>query len=343
MSQMPDPSAPPRVSQTRRKPLMFPPPEFPPRRPKLFARTPPAVFPVILGLLGLGLALRRALGVVGRDAGIADLLLGALVGLWGFAVLALLAKIARRPGVIWEDLRVMPGRAGLAAAAMGAMASSLALVPVMPDVALALLWLGLGAQVLLVALWLRLMWDLPREARSVDPGWHLLLTGSIVAGLPALAFGQEALAQGLFALGIMTATAVWLASAVQLLRRVPPAPLRPMLAIHLSPAALLSVTASGLNRPELALGFAVLSGLLFLALVVAGRWIAVAGRSPVWGAFTFPLTAFASALLALGGIGVNLGIGVLILALGLVPWIAWGVLSAWPGGKLAARTNAAEA
>jgi tellurite resistance protein len=43
-----------------RRPRAFPPPEFPPRKPKLFARTPPAVFPVLLGLEGLALALHDA-------------------------------------------------------------------------------------------------------------------------------------------------------------------------------------------------------------------------------------------------------------------------------------------
>ena len=37
------------------RPKRYPPPEFPPRRAKLFAKTPPAVFPSILGLLGLGM------------------------------------------------------------------------------------------------------------------------------------------------------------------------------------------------------------------------------------------------------------------------------------------------
>ena len=44
------------------RPKAFPPPEFPPHRAKLFAKMPPAVFPVLLGLLGLGLALRRGFG-----------------------------------------------------------------------------------------------------------------------------------------------------------------------------------------------------------------------------------------------------------------------------------------
>ena len=49
------PILPPRIGKPQR-PKAFPPPEFPPRKPKLFAKTPPAIFPVVLGLLGLGLA-----------------------------------------------------------------------------------------------------------------------------------------------------------------------------------------------------------------------------------------------------------------------------------------------
>ena len=35
--------------------------------------------------------------------------------------------------------------------------------------------------------------------------------------------------------------------------------------------------------------------------------------------------------------------GVTVLALGVIPAILWWVLKRWPGGKLAAVTNAAEA
>ena len=73
-----------------RRPKAYPPPEFPPRRPKLFAKTPPAVFPVVLGLLGLGLALRRAADVTGLPGAVAELVLGLVLGLWAFATAALL-------------------------------------------------------------------------------------------------------------------------------------------------------------------------------------------------------------------------------------------------------------
>ena len=39
------------------RPKRYPPPEFPPRRAPAFARTPPAIFPVLLGLCGLAFGL----------------------------------------------------------------------------------------------------------------------------------------------------------------------------------------------------------------------------------------------------------------------------------------------
>lgn len=98
--------------------------------------------------------------------------------------------------------------------------------------------------------------------------------------------------------------------------------------------------------PMAAQGFAVLAGVIFTALLVSLRWLTESGFSPLWGAFTFPLAAFASALmLASGGTGVlGLGAGVVLaLATCVVPVIAYKVLKMWPGGTLAAKTNAAEA
>ncbi|GAB1363810.1 hypothetical protein MASR1M32_30460 [Rhodobacter sp.] len=46
---------------------------------------------------------------------------------------------------------------------------------------------------------------------------------------------------------------------------------------------------------------AVLGAALMLALLVCGRWVMESGFSPFWGAFTFPLVALSSALLAQEG------------------------------------------
>lgn len=325
----------------RFRPKPFPAPEFPPRRPARFARTPPAVFPVILGLLGLGLALKRGLVALGIDPGLADAALGAFTALWAFAVFAYAAKALRRVSVVLEDLRVLPGRAGLAALSMGGMVAAVELAGFSEPMARALLAASLALHLLFAGLLITVLRRLPPEGREVNPSWHLSFVGFIVGGLAAVPLGWQGLALALLGLTVPVAVAIWAFSAVQLIRRIPPAPLRPLLAIHLAPASLFASVAALAGQGWLAQGFAALAVILLLALIFSGRWITESGFSALWGAFTFPLAACASALILTGW--TVAGIVVLVAALGVIPVIAWKVLTLWGSGQLAARTNAAEA
>lgn len=325
------------------RPKRYPPPEFPPRRPKLFARTPPAVFPSILGLLGLVSALRLGLGRMGWDMGPGDLAAGLVVALWVFAALAYGAKLARRPGAIMEDLRVLPGRSGLATLTMGGMVTAGLVASYSAPVGSALLVLALAGHAVLAGLLMRLLLSLPAEARAVNPTLHLSLVGFIVGAGPALALGWDGLAEALFWAVMPVAVVIWGLSAAQFAKAVPPAPLRPFLAVHLAPAALLALVAGLLGKPDLALVFLVPGTAYGLVLVAAGRWVTASGPSPLWGAFTFPLAALASAMLVAGGAWLWPGLALVAVGLGVIPAIAWWVLKRWPGGKLAAVTNAAEA
>lgn len=327
----------------RYRPKQYPPPEFPPRRVARFARTPPAVFSVILGAIGLVLALRRGFAVLDLPQAPVDLLAGLALALWVFAAIAYAAKLARRPSVLWEDLKVLPGRAGLVAGTSGGLALAAVLVPYAPGVARIVLFAGLALHLALALAIIRALAGLPTEGRGVNPVWHLTFVGFIIGGLAAVPLGHEALARGLLWAMLPVAVVIWGISLVQLASRVPPAPLRPLLAIHIAPAALFSTVAGLTGQDTLALIFAGLGLAMLLALLAAGSWIAASGFSALWGAFTFPLVALASALLARDGLFVWTGIGALIVALGFVPWVLWQVLKLWPGGKLAARTNAAEA
>lgn len=330
-----------------RRPRAYPAPEFPPRKPKLFARTPPALFPVLLGLLGLGLAARKGMAVLGLSSsalgGLVEAALGALLILWVFAVLALKVKVIRRFGVLAEDMRVLPGRAGLAASTMSGMAAAAVLLPYAPGLALVLVLAALVAHAVMAILLLVTLAKLSPDARSVSPAFHLAFVGFIVGAGPLAQLGYLGLATVIFWVTMGLALAIWAVSVWQLWRAEPPAPLRPLLAIHLAPAALLSLVAGQIGAPGLAVGFAGLGMVIFLGLLSAARWITVAGFSPLWGSFTFPLSAFALALLSLGGTWELPGIVVLALALGVVPAIGWSVLSLWPGNRLAVKTNAAEA
>ena len=329
--------------KVQRRPKAYPPPEFPPRKPKLFAKTPPAVFSVVLGLLALGLALRKAAVVLGLPGGLVEAALGAVLGFWGFATVALLYKIARRPAVLLEDLKILPGRAGMAACSMSAMLAAAVLVPYAPGLAYGLMVLALLVHGALAGLVIWQILRAPKQQRVVNPVWHLSFVGGIVAAIPALDLGRMELAQALLWGAIPIAGLIWGASLAQMIGRIPPAPLRPLLAIHLAPAALFTLVATGLGQAVLAQSFAAFGGVMFLALLVGLRWVTAAGFSALWGSFTFSLVAYASALIGLGGQIEQIGLGLLAAAVPVVAGIAWKVIALWPTGKLAAKTNAAEA
>lgn len=331
----------PPTEPARFRPRQYPPPQFPPARPARFSRTPPAIFPPIMGLLGLGLALRHASVALDLPAAAAEMLLGATTALWLLALFAYGVKVMRRPAVVAEDLRVLPGRAGLAVAGLSMLLVAAAAVPYAPALARGLLFGGLALHTLIVALIIRQMVLGPHDLRQVTPVWHLSFVGFIVGGLAAVPLGLTGLAQGLLWSTMPIAAVIWGISLVQLIRRIPPAPLRPLLAIHLNPAALFAIVAVALGHTGLALAFAALGALILLALVAASRWLTVSGFTPFWGAFTFPIAAYVSALYALG-LDTTATL-VLIACLAIVPYVAWRIMQFWAVGALAAKTNAAEA
>lgn len=321
-----------------------PPPRLPPAPPPpgLWRRTPPAIFPPILGLFGLGLGWRLGAQVLGLPAGIGEAILGATTLLYLFALAAWAAKPLRRPAVLGEELRVLPGRAGVAAANLSAMFLAAALVPYLPGPARALLWAALGLHLLLAAAVAVMLLRGPAEGRVVSPVMHLLFVGFIVGGVGAAQLGLGGLLAVLFWGTLPVALLIWGASAAQLVRAGVPAPLRPLLAVHLAPAALLGIAAAGLGLPVAAV-FGVLSLALLAALLAAARWLTAAGFSPLWGAFTFPLVAAANLWLLLGGPWAVAGAVALAGATLLVPAVALRILRGWADGSLAQRTNAATA
>lgn len=328
---------------TTRRPPVFPPPQFPPARPPLFARTPPAIFPSIMGLFGLGFSLRKA-GVLDLlPEGLGEAVLGAVSLLYVFAAFAYLAKIARRPGVVAEDLRVLPGRAGLAAASLCIFLLAGAVVPHAPGLALVLLYTGVAVHLALALTMARLFLTGPEEVRSVTPVWHLHFVGFILTAFAGVPLGQTALVWASVYVSVPAALAIFAASALQFARRIPPAPLRPLMAIHLAPPSLIGLAFVALEQPGMAAICAMVSAVILTVLVASGRWLTAAGFSALWGAFTFPMANAAGIFMAQGGVWTWPGAAVLAAAVGIIPVIAFRVLQLWARGTLAAKTNAATA
>lgn len=324
----------------------FPPPPVAPAPTRAFARMPPAVFPGIMGLFGLGLALRRGVDVIGYPPALPEMILGGVSLLWVLATLAYGVKLRQRTGVILDDLAILPGRTGLSAMSLGLLLLAATLLPYMPQGAAALMFAGLALHGVIAALILYVLTKGPEEGRHVTPAWHLHFVGFIIAGLVAGPLGYGLLGMTLLVGSAIVAALIWAVSLVQLARRIPPAPLRPLLAIHLAPASLLGTVAWLLGMQGVAVGFAVLGAVILAGLVVTIRWVTVSGFSALWGAFTFPLAAYTSLLFALAGPYPVLewpALGSLIACLGIVPAIAIRILQMWTKGTLAAKTNAATA
>lgn len=330
------------MSQARRP--MPPPLKMP--KPGVWRRTPPAIFPPIFGLFGLGLGWRAAAPAFGVSPAFGDLILGAVAILFLFALVAWLAKPLRRPSVVLEELRVLPGRAGVAAASLCLMLLAASLVPFAPALALGLAGVAFLAQAGFVFLLIHVMRKGPAEGRVVTPIFHLSFVGFILGGLVANALGHHEVAKWLLWAMLAPAGLIWGISARQLLARVPPAPLRPVLAIHLAPASLFVIVAQGAGLEGAAYAFMALASAIFAALVISLRWLTASGFSPLWGAFTFPLAAFATALITVSqGSGLMAWAGgvLLVVATIVIPLIAFRILKMWASGPLAAKTNAAEA
>jgi tellurite resistance protein len=321
----------------------FPPPPPLATAPGRWRRVPPAIFTPIMGLLGLGLAWRALGATLPAVAGLAEAFLGAVVLLFAFAALAWASKPLRRPGVLAEELRVLPGRAGVAAAVLCVLLVAVVLVPYAPGAALALAWAGMALLAGLGGLILRAWLTGPEEARVVTPVFHLVFVGYIIAPVALVPLGQGGVAAAIFWATLAVAALIWAESLRQIATRIPPAPLRPLLAIHLAPMSLFATVAALMGWSGVALGFA-LAGLGLLAVLVGiARWLLAAGFTPLWGALTFPLAALAAAVLLAvpGAPGLWLGAALVFAATGLNVAVAVRVLRDWAKGGLAAKTNAA--
>ncbi len=316
--------------------------------------TPPAIFTVILGLFGLTLAWRAGAQTSVVPVEVSQMLLGAVVALFATAVVPYGVKALRRPASVIEDMRILPGRGGLAALAVCFSALASGLVPMAPESATRVMYFALAFHALLALLIIYVLASGPAEQRRVTPLWHLSFVGFIVAAVSGTALGYFQLAQTIFWATIIAALLIWGASAAQLLKVTPPPPLRPMLAIHLAPASLFGIVALGFPAdqfpmmPLMANVAAWVAALILLALLIKLPRIMEAGFTPLWGAFTFPMTACATLFLTLatqtGGLLPKIvGVALLVGATFFVPWVAMKVIQMWMKGTLATKTNASKA
>ncbi|MCA0044982.1 TDT family transporter [Celeribacter litoreus] len=311
----------------------------------LWRATPPAIFPPILGLFGLGLGWRNAAKILQAPDWIGEMLLGAISLLYIFALVTYLAKMSRRFSVIFEDAKILPGRAGLSAMSASGFLFAATMVPYSPTFAKAVLTIALFAHAFVAFAIILGMARGPAEQRRVTPVWHLSFVGFIIAPLAAVPLGWTGLSEIIFSTTLPIAGAIWVISAIQFAKSDVPPPLRPLLAIHLAPVALFGIVATLLGYSTLALAFGWIGLTAFAVYLASFRYLTKADFTALWGAFTFPLAAFANLMFSaatfqptpfriIGGLE-------LVVATLAIFYIASKIMQLWTKGKLAKATNAA--
>lgn len=312
----------------------------------LWQRTPPAIFPPVLGLFGLGLAWRRASEVFAVPSAVGEAILGAVSLLYLFCLLAYWAKIFRRPSALFDEMQILPGRAGMSTSTMSLMLFAATLVPYAPSLAKTILVIGLIGHLAVIAMVALVLSRSPDVKRRMSPVWHLSFVGAIVAPMAAVPLGWSGLSLVVLVLTFAAAITIWIGSTIVLRSHAVPPPLRPTLAIHLAPASLLGIAAALLGYNSVATAFGVLSIAIAALLVFRVRYLTVAGFSPFWGTFTFPMSAFAGLMLLLAQIVGepfrSLAGVALIVATLAIPVIAFRIMKMWASGTLAVKTNASK-
>ena len=322
---------------------------LPKHAPKgLWRRVPPMIFAPILGLMCLALAWRAGVAQFALPAGLSGLLDGIAVALFAFAATTYAVKLWRRPGVLADELGVLPGRIGTAAGVLCIYLLAGVLVAYLPHLARGVLVVGLVLHLILLTTVLRVLGRGTGDARRVSPAWHLQWAGVLVAARVAPLLGWPVLAEALLWPGLLAAAAIWLASLRQLRVMRLPAPLRPLLALHLAPLALIGTVLVLTGHPGMAQVIAVLVGSALLAGLLGARWLTAAGFSALWGALAFPVAASADLFWTLyaatpsEALRIIAGVVLVAATLIVIP-LTFLILRDWARGRLAVKTNAATA
>jgi tellurite resistance protein len=317
------------------------------KRQPLWRSTPPAIFPVILGLVGLSHAWRGLGPAFGVPTGFAEILLGGAAALLAFFSLSYLAKLIARPAVLMEDLKSPPGRAGLSAMSMAFIVLSVGLLPY-GEVARYVWWFGILLHVVIVSFVVKAIAKTPPEGRSVTPFQLLPFVGLSTTPLAGVALGYTLLSQVFTYISLAAFAVILFQLITKFIRTRPPEPLRPPYAIILAPLSLFGMAFGQFGPESLFFSFYVLAWGGALALLIFAKWVTKAGFTPMWGSFTFPLATFTNInLMAMAkGYGMVASVGAIAGALigtVVIFFITYKAMKMWMGRKLAQKTGAAVA
>lgn len=313
----------------------------------LWRSTPPAIFPVSLGFMGLALAWRNASEILPIPHEIGDLMLGVSTAYFLFFAVSFIAKVFARPAVVLEDLKVPPARAGVAAFPMAIMLLAAALLPLGVQVPL-VWWTGVFVYYIATGLVALSILKGPPEARLFSPFQYLAFVGPIVGPIAGIPLGYVTASFWLAMAAMIPYIAITLGYGFKLTKVRPPVPLRPSLAIVLAPTSLFALAFGALEIEWAFHLFYWLAVAFAAALLLAAPWLTKGGFTPIWGSFTFPIATFINLNIyaIVKGFGVVATAGMFagfVIGTPLILYVVWKASQMWIKGDLAKKTGAAKA
>ncbi|KAB7615643.1 hypothetical protein F9L33_02460 [Amylibacter sp. SFDW26] len=309
-------------------------------------RTPPALFPCLLGFLGLGLSWRRAASVWGIPTWIGEVLALCATVLFALTFLCYLLKMIARPSVVMDDLKVVPARGAVSAGSMCLMMIAALLVPYSIEVARIIWWISLFLHTLYMICVVWAFAQAKNILRNITPPIFLPFIGYIVAAVSGPALGYKDLSAFILLATMPAFLLIAVMSLMNLAKGYVPAPLHPSYAIVLAPTCIYGAGAYEVWSLDVYAWFWWAAMLVAIGMLPFIKWFTKGGWNPGWGGFTFPLSAYAGMML----MGVEAGLGMLseIAAIGslgvatvIIPYIVCKTYRLWVIGGLAQATGAA--
>jgi tellurite resistance protein len=283
---------------------------------------PVTVFAVVMGLGGTATAWQRASTALGTPRLVGDALAWLAVAVFAVLVGAYATKVARFLPAVRAEWRHPVKLAFVPTGSIALVILSLALVDLAPALSSGLWWAGASAQLVLTLDVLRTWISDPRFALNhVHPAWFIPVVGNLVVPLAGVLHAPRQLAWFFFSVGLV----YWLTLLPLVLGRLVlggalPDRLAPTLAVLVAPPAVATLAWIRLGGrwgdPAAMILLSVTIFQLLLLAVQAGSLRRVPFALSSW-AYTFPLAAATSALLAAGHAGVGAGytwLGTLALA-----------------------------
>ncbi|SEA10014.1 SLAC1 anion channel family protein [Rubrimonas cliftonensis] len=291
---------------------------------------PVTFFAIVMGLMGLALAVHAASKAYGLGHQAFEVVLAAAVGSFALILLGYLAKALRHPAAMAAEWAHPVRIAFFPAISISTLLLATALLPVAPGVADWVWMLGVAAQgalaLAVIGAWIG---HRPFQTPHLSPAWFIPAVGNVIVPIAGVPLGHVELSWLFFSAGLMFWVVLLTLVVNRLMFHEPmPGKLAPTLTILIAPPAVAYVAWLRLAGEPGAFGHILLSlGYVFALIVLmqVGRFRGIPFALS-WWALSFPVAALSIASFAHAGAAQSeahrlIGAGLLALLAAIVAFL----------------------